>query len=214
MSNNYEIQTRAELAHAAQELLASHPIAAAPVVDLVERTETLEAELASTLLYSVSHHPYRQIRDLVAALPEARITEIIELGLRHRGTALHGYETPACGDLGPEVNILAEAGVLADFQSAIEQAHSASARIAASQVPEAAQSALYLLPLATRIRSLFKMDFAEAQYIIELRSGPAGHFSYRRIAWEMFLALKRQHPALAKHIRVTDFTQPIDLLQR
>jgi thymidylate synthase ThyX len=254
--NNYEIQTRDELAHAAQELLASHPIAAAPVVDLVERTETLEAELASTLLYSVSHHPYRQIRDLVAALPEARITEIIELGLRHRGkhdealrafhagaalrfdilmdiggfrdmhrhrrctqiiqpfTALHGYETPACGDLGPEVNILAEAGVLADFQSAIEQAHSASARIAASQVPEAAQSALYLLPLATRIRSLFKMDFAEAQYIIELRSGPAGHFSYRRIAWEMFLALKRQHPALAKHIRVTDFTQPIDLLQR
>jgi thymidylate synthase ThyX len=70
------------------------------------------------------------------------------------------------------------------------------------------------LPLATRIRSLFKMDFAEAQYIIELRSGPAGHFSYRRIAWEMFLALQRQHPALASHIRVTDFTQPINLLQR
>jgi thymidylate synthase ThyX len=80
--------------------------------------------------------------------------------------------------------------------------------------PESAQSALYLLPLATRIRSLFKMDFAEAQYIIELRSGPAGHFSYRRVAWEMFLALKRQHPTLAKHIRVTDFTQPIDLLKR
>ena len=58
------------------------------------------------------------------------------------------------------------------------------------------------------------MDFAEAQYIIELRSGPAGHFSYRRVAWEMFLALQRQHPALAAHIRVTDFTQPIDLLQR
>ena len=254
--NDYEIQTRAELAQAAAELLAKPPIAAAPVVDLVERTETLEVELASTLLYSATHHPYRQIRDLVAALPEARVNEIIELGLRHRGkhdealrafhagaalrfdilmdiggfrdmhrhrrctqiiqpfTALHGYETPTCGDLGPEVNILAEAGVLADFQSAIEHAHAASARIAASQAPEAAQSALYLLPLATRIRSLFKMDFAEAQYIIELRSGPAGHFSYRRVAWEMFLALQRQHPTLARHIRVTDFTQPIDLLQR
>jgi thymidylate synthase ThyX len=58
------------------------------------------------------------------------------------------------------------------------------------------------------------MDFAEAQYIIELRSAPAGHFSYRRIAWEMFLALQRQHPALARQIRVTDFTRPIDLLQR
>jgi thymidylate synthase ThyX len=129
-------------------------------------------------------------------------------------TALHGYETPSCGDLGPELKILAEAGVLAEYQAAVEQAHAASAEIAASNAPEAAQSALYLLPLATRVRSLFKMDFAEAQYIIELRSGPAGHFSYRRVAWEMYLALQRQHPSLAKHIRVTDFTKPIDLLQR
>jgi hypothetical protein len=30
----------------------------------------------------------------------------------------------------------------------------------------------------------------------------------------MFLALQRQHPTLARHLRVTDFTQPIDLLQR
>jgi thymidylate synthase ThyX len=129
-------------------------------------------------------------------------------------TSLHGYETPASGDLGPDVNILAEAGVLADYYAAIEAAHTASLQIAVSQAPEAAQSANYLLPLATRVRSLFKMDFAEAQYIIELRSGPAGHFSYRRVAWEMFLALQRQHPALAKHIRVTDFTKPIDLLRR
>jgi thymidylate synthase ThyX len=253
--NEYEIQTRDELSQAADELLKV-PIATAAVVDLVERTETLEVELAATLLYSVSHHPYRQIRDMIAALPEARVNEIIEIGLRHRGkhdealrafhvgaalrfdilmdiggfrdmhrhrrctqiiqpfTAAHGYETPTSGDLGSDINILAEAGVLDDFQSAIAAAHRASAQIAASQAPEAEQSALYLLPLATRIRSLFKMDFAEAQYICELRSGPAGHFSYRRVAWEMFLALKRQHPALAQHIRVTDFTQPIDLLQR
>jgi thymidylate synthase ThyX len=255
-ANEYEIQTRADLALAAGEILHGLPIASAPVVDLVERTESLEVELASTLLYSASHHPYRQIRDLVAGLTEARVTEIIQLGLRHRGkhdealrafhagaalrfdilmdiggfrdmhrhrrcvqiiqpfTTLHGYETPTCGDLAADVNLLAEAGVLAEFQSAIEQAHRASAQIASSQAPEAAQSALYLLPLATRIRSLFKMDFAEAQYIAELRSGPAGHFSYRRVAWEMFLALQRQHPTLAAHVRITDFTQPIDLLQR
>jgi thymidylate synthase ThyX len=254
--NDYEIQTRAELAQAADELFTGLHLEGAPVVDLVEYTESLEVELAATLLYSASHHPYRQIRDLVAGMGKARVNEIIELGLRHRGkhdealrafhagaalrfdilmdiggfrdmhrhrrctqiiqpfTAQLGYETPTSGDLGPEVNILAEAGVLAEFQSAIGQAHAASAQIAASAAPEAAQSALYLLPLATRIRSLFKMDFAEAQYIIELRSGPAGHFSYRRVAWEMFLALQRQHPALAKHIRVTDFTKPIDLLQR
>jgi hypothetical protein len=138
-----------------------------------------------------------------------RVTQIIQ-----PFTAAHGYETPSTGDLGPDVDLLAEAGVLQSFRAAVESAHAASASIASSNAPEAAQSALYLLPLATRIRSLFKMDFAEAQYISELRSGPAGHFSYRRIAWEMYLALQRQHPSLAKYIRVTDFTQPIDLLQR
>jgi hypothetical protein len=30
----------------------------------------------------------------------------------------------------------------------------------------------------------------------------------------MYKAVERQHPTLAKHFRVTDFTQPIDLLQR
>jgi thymidylate synthase ThyX len=129
-------------------------------------------------------------------------------------TTLHGYETPGFGDLGADVDVLAEAGILHQFQAAIESAHAASASIAAGASPEAGQSALYLLPLATRIRSLFKMDFAEAQYITELRSAPAGHFSYRRVAWEMYLELERQYPSLARHIRVTDFTQPIDILQR
>jgi thymidylate synthase ThyX len=250
--NQYLMQTRIELERAASELLKGLAPAAAPVVDLVERTETLEVELAATLMYWASSHPYRQVRDVVAALPASRVSEIIELGLRHRGrhdealrafhagaalrfdilmdiggfrdmhrhrratqikqgfTAQHGYETPVDGDAAG----LAEAGILTDYQAAIENAHAASAQIAASSAPEAAQSSLYLLPLATRVRCLFKMDFAEAQYISELRSGPAGHFSYRRVAWEMYLALERQYPTLAKHIRATDFTQSIDLLQR
>ena len=250
--NQYLMETRAELEQAAAEVLQGAAPAVAPVVDLVERTETLEVELAATLIYWGSDHPYRQVRDVVASLPEARVNEIIELGLRHRGrhdealrafhagaalrfdilmdiggfrdmhrhrrcvqikqgfTARHGYETPDAGDAAG----LVEAGVMGDYQAAVDAAHAASRQIGASQAPEAALSALYLLPLATRVRCLFKMDFAEAQYISELRSAPAGHFSYRRVAWEMFLALQRQHPALARHIRVTDFTQPIDLLQR
>jgi thymidylate synthase ThyX len=262
--NAYDTATRAELCQAAAELLKNVPIALTRVVDLVERTETLEVELAATLLYSVSQHPYRQIRDLVGGLPASQVEEIIELGTKHRGrhdealrafhagaalrfdilmdiggfrdmhrhrrctqiiqgfTARHGYETPSSGDLAPGVDILVEAGILSDYRSTIEAAHTASARIAGSAAhgtesgteSGAAQSALYLLPLATRIRSLFKMDFAEAQYITELRSAPAGHFSYRRVAWEMYRALERQHPSLARHIRVTDFTKPIDMLQR
>ena len=129
-------------------------------------------------------------------------------------TAEHGYETPGAGDLSGDVDLLAEAGIEADYRGAVEGAHRASADLAAGGAPEAGWSALYLLPLATRIRALFKMDFAEAQYISELRSAPAGHFSYRRVAWEMYRALEQQHPALARHVRVTDFREPIDLMQR
>jgi thymidylate synthase ThyX len=58
------------------------------------------------------------------------------------------------------------------------------------------------------------MDFAEALYISELRSAPQGHFSYRRVAWEMYRAVERTHPTLAKYFRATDADAPIDLLQR
>ncbi|MGH9590487.1 MAG: FAD-dependent thymidylate synthase, partial [Terracidiphilus sp.] len=255
--NEYLMRSREELKQAAREALAGMERAGAePVVDLVERTEPLEVEIAATLLYSASHVSYRRVRDVVADWPEARVLEIVELGLRDRGkhdealrvfkagaalrfdilmdiggfrdmhrhrrcvqilqefTAEHGYETPGAGDLGGDADILAEAGIEADYRGAAEGAQRASARIAAAEAPEAEQSALYLLPLATRIRGLFKMDFAEAQYISELRTAPAGHFSYRRVAWEMYRAMERKHPALAKHIRVTDVREGIDLLQR
>jgi len=134
-----------------------------------------------------------------------RCTQIIQ-----EFTHLHGFDTPESGDAAG----LAEAGIIAEYQAQIEASFTASRQIAASNAPEAAQTALYALPLATRIRSLFKMDFAEALYISELRSGPAGHFSYRKVAWEMYLAVSRQHPELAKYFRVTDFTEPIDIFKR
>ncbi len=72
----------------------------------------------------------------------------------------------------------------------------------------------YVLPLATRCRSLFSMDFAQAVYMSELRSTPAGHWSYRNVAWQMYQAVARRHPALAAHFRIADPSAPIDLLQR
>jgi thymidylate synthase ThyX len=125
-------------------------------------------------------------------------------------TDLHGYETPDA----PGQPTLAEAGIAAEYVSAMDAAYTAYGHLRDSGVPEAAESARYCLPLATRCRSMFKMDFAEALYISELRSGVAGHYSYRRVAWEMYLAVKRQHPELASIFRIDDVTEPIDLLRR
>jgi thymidylate synthase ThyX len=85
----------------------------------------------------------------------------------------------------------------------------------ARQVADAAPLvAPYLLSLAARTRALFKMDAAQAIYIAELRTQPSGHFSYRRVGWEMFRALRERAPELAALARPTNPAESFDLLQR
>lgn len=123
---------------------------------------------------------------------------------------VHGYDEPVC----PGQPTLEEAGLAGKYKSAMEAALVAYRELCDADEPEAKQSAQYLLPLGVRCRALFKMDFAEALYISELRSGVAGHFSYRRVAWEMYRAIAVRHPALAGMFRVEDVNVPVDLLKR
>ena len=245
VENTYQKQTQRELTQAAHEWMQGAAIAEAPVVDLVERSESLEVEIAATLLYRASHYPFRQIRDRVAALSASQVAEIVAIGMKHRGrhdellrefsagqalrfdilmdiggfrdmhrhrkctqvlqgfTTLHGFELP---------DGIHEAGMDAVYSQAMQKAHACFRSLADGGPSEA--DARYVLPLGTRCRSLFKMDFAEALYISELRSAPQGHFSYRRVAWEMFRAVEHQHPSLAQYFRVTDVNAPSDLLKR
>ncbi len=120
-------------------------------------------------------------------------------------TTQHGYEIP------PE---LEPAGVLGAYQATMERTSSAVKALSSSAAAEASENSQYAIPLGFRKRTLFKMDFAEAVYISELRTGPAGHTSYRNVAYAMFEEVKKKHPALAQHFRVHDVRQPVDLLQR
>ena len=120
-------------------------------------------------------------------------------------TTHHGYEIPT--ELEP-------AGALDTYKAAMERTSSAVQALENSAAPEAIENSQYVIPLGFRKRTLFKMDFAEAAYISELRTGPAGHTSYRNVAYAMFEEVKRKYPALARHFRVHDVRQPVDLLQR
>jgi thymidylate synthase ThyX len=123
---------------------------------------------------------------------------------------VHGYDEPVC----PGQPTLAEAGLAGAYEQAMSAAYAAYRAVRDSGEPEAQQSAQYLLPLGTRCRAMFKMDFAEALYIAELRSGIAGHFSYRLVAWKMYQAIATRHPALAGLFRIEDVHVPVDLLKR
>jgi len=250
--NDYLRESRCELKAAATELMAGQAIEPSPVVDLLDDAESLEVELATSLLYPNCHYSYRQLRNHVGALSDARRSDLIELGAKHRGrhdellrafsaghslrfdilmdiggfrdmhrhrrcvqllqpyTDVHGYEEPVC----PGQPSLADAGLEKVYAKAVSAAYNAYHRFRDCGFAEAEESAKYCLPLATRCRGMFKMDFAEALYISELRSGAAGHFSYRRVAWEMYRAVAQRHPSLAGYFRIEDVNHPVDLLRR
>jgi thymidylate synthase ThyX len=196
-------------------------------VDLLQPSDHV-ADICASLLYPVTNRPYRELYEIARAWPEARRREVLEVALggrtrrdelprpfrsapfvfdfvmdigayrdlhRHRRcqqmrqhyTNLLGYETPEA---------IAKCGASASFSAALKTADEAIA-----QLPH--PSAQYLLPFAARSRFLFKMDFAELEYIARLRSGVKGHFSYRKVAWEMKQALDKLDPLLGSLVEAT-----------
>ncbi len=214
-------------AWAAQNLTVRQPETSLDDVDLLKPGETI-ADIVATLLYPVTDWPYRVLYETASSWSAARRNEVIDVALqsrtgrdellrnfrsapyvfdivmdigayrdlhRHRrcqqfrqmySTAL-GFETPAA----------IEAAGMSERYAALL---SLASNVAATLSPPGAQ---YLLPFATRSRFLFKMDFAEAEYIARLRSGVKGHFSYRKIAWEMKQKMSLLEPELGRLMEAT-----------
>ncbi len=120
-------------------------------------------------------------------------------------TTKHGYDTP---------EELSVAGVGENYDAVMARVVNAAGELVSGSNPDTARNAEYLIPLAFRKRTLFKMDFAEVVYISELRTTPAGHTSYRKVAYAMYEAAATKYPALEKYFRVTNVREPVDLLKR
>jgi len=189
-------------------------------------------ELAATLAYRVSPLSYRQIAEQLMRHSESEIDALGEVAFTNRGPHdqpvregrvgyqlvfdlcldngafrdLHRHRncvqiikdfTPASGYDMPEA--VAEADMESAYRARMGEAGELAERLEGQQ-PGLGQ---YALPLAFRRRALFKMDAAELGYIVETRTGPAGHFSYREIAYDMYRAYESRYPALARQVRVT-----------
>jgi thymidylate synthase ThyX len=196
-------------------------------VELIKPDDPL-TEIAATLLYPVTDLPFRDLYEAVRGWGSALRNEVLDVALQSRGrrddllrefrggqycfdmlidigayrdmhrhrrchqyrqaySGRHGYETPA---------LIAEAGAEVLFCEAMDDA------LATMQaLPEPARE--YLLPFGAKSRFLFKMDFAEAEYISRVRSGVKGHFSYREIAWAMKQRIEELEPDLGRLIQAT-----------
>ena len=198
-----------------------------PCIDLL-RPADAAAEAVATLLYPVTDRPFRELYELARGWSEALRREAIETALRsrtrrddllrefrggpyvfdivmdvgayrdlHRHRRCQQYRQAYTGSLGYETpEAIEAAGLAAEYRAVMEDALAVR-----STLP--APAADYLTPFGARSRFLFKMDFAEADYICRLRSGVKGHFSYRRVAWEMKEALARLEPELGRYLEAT-----------
>lgn len=73
--------------------------------------------------------------------------------------------------------------------------------------------AQYVVPMAYRMRALFKMNTRELFSMVELRSKPGGHINYRRLVTEMFQEVQRVNPLLVSTLRIHPINDG-DMLKR
>ncbi len=196
-------------------------------VDLIQPRDSI-SEIAATLLYTVCERPFRELYEVARSWSSAMRSEVISVALKsrgrrdelprgfrggqyvfdmaidigayrdmHRHRRCQQFRQAYSGNLGfdtPEA--LGQAGVLPIYETAMRDA-------LATLRDLPAPGSHYLLPFGARSRFLFKMDFAEVEYIARVRSGVKGHFSYREIAWLMKQKVEAQEPELGKLIEAT-----------
>ena len=104
-----------------------------------------------------------------------------------------GYDVPA---------VVQEAGLEGRYAATMERSRALFDDMA-DPFPHEAR---YAVSLAFRLRYILQMNAREAMHLIELRSGPQGHPSYRRVAQQMHLAIAQDagHRAIAEAMNHVD----------
>ena len=109
----------------------------------------------------------------------------------------HGFTEPAA---------IEEAGALADWRAVMTRSADLYELMAAQGLHEAAP---YGVVMAYRVRFYMDMNAREAMHVIELRTSPQGHPSYRRVCQLMHRAIAEvaDHRAIADAMQFTDHTE-------
>ncbi len=222
----HALDSRRDLEAWARANISIHS-SAVDAVDLLRPTD-MHAEIAATLLYPVTDLPFRDLYELAASWSPAQRNEVIDVALRsrtrrdellrgfrgglyaydivmdigayrdmHRHRRCQQYRQAYSGRLGFDTpQALRDAGIADGYETVM-----AETLATIQTLPEPA--AHYLLPFGARSRFLFKMDFAEAEYVARLRSGVKGHFSYRQVAWDMKQKMEQMEPELGRLMEAT-----------
>jgi thymidylate synthase ThyX len=225
--DEHQARSRDEVRQWACENLTASERETSEAVDLLKPADPL-TDIVATLLYPVTDRPYRDLYRLAETWSERRKNEVLGVAL---GSRTRRDDLPRAFRGAPYVyDIVMDIGAYRDLHRhrRCQQFRQPYSTGLGFEIPEAigganvgelysrllgeasdvvtklpAPAAQYLLPFATKCRFLFKMDFAEAEYICRIRSGVKGHFSYRRIAWQMKEKMTELEPQLGALMEAT-----------
>jgi hypothetical protein len=112
----------------------------------------------------------------------------------------HGFDTPA---------VIADAGMTDEWERVMADSADTWVTVAEHAGEDVAQ---YAVSMAYRIRFVMQMSAREAMHLIELRSSPQGHPTYRRVAQQMHDLIDKTagHRAIAAAMSYLD-TSDVDL---
>jgi thymidylate synthase ThyX len=235
----YLSETRAAIAVAAHPLLERLQPARRPEVTLTEFDPDGEIKVVASALYAVSALADDQLLEAARGLSvedrlallrayvgersnrrhrpgralertRYRFDVLADYGAfrdlqRHRLLTLewqplspgHGYIEPAA---------IEEAGAVAEWRDVMERSASLHESLAAHGLSDAAP---YAVVMAYRVRFYMDMNAREAMHVIELRTSPQGHPSYRRICQRMhaLIADVAGHRAIAAAMQFADHSE-------
>jgi hypothetical protein len=204
-------------------------------VQLVDWTPEADIPLVVGMLYPHTHLGEAQLRERVAAMSPEERARVVRAYAGERGNRRHkpgraleriSYRFDVCSDYGAFRDLqrhrmatidwqplsprhgyetpaeIAEAGLARRWHAALERQAELWQRLH-GDLPAQSQ---YAVGFAYRIRYSLQLNARAAMHLLELRSQPQGHPTYRRIAQRMheLIADQAGHTAVAEMMRFVD----------
>ena len=226
---NYMAETKSQTAHLIRGMWDETAQEPGESVRLTGFDPEGETRILEAITFANSNRSTDEVRRLVESMDGAQRSALLETYIGRRGNRRHrpgrAFERtdyrfelvtdygafrdlqrhrmltiewqPLTAELGYDVpELIDEAGLAAEYRATMER----SRDLYEAMVPDFPHQAQYAVSLAYRIRYVIQMNAREAMHLIELRSGPQGHPSYRRVAQEMH----RQIADVAGHRAIAD----------
>jgi thymidylate synthase ThyX len=235
----YLAGTRQAIEAVAQPIVADTAAEARDEVTLTEFDPDGELKVIASALYAVSGLPDDQLLDTARRLSADDRAAVLRAYVGHRANRRHRpgrafertrYRFDVLADYGAfrdlqrhrlltlewqplspahgytEPAAIEDAGALADWREVMIRSASLHASLMAEGL---AGPAPYAVVMAYRVRFYMDMNAREAMHVIELRTTPQGHPSYRRICQQMHTAIAdvAGHRAIAAAMQFADHSE-------